>query len=74
MMILYVVLIMVISNSFFSIKTAALMWFITGTAAAANLPRSRSLWDMLAPAPQPPSSDSQRLPSADKSRSAGIRP
>jgi len=74
MMILYVVLIMVISNSFFSIKTAALMWFMTGTAAAVNLPRVRSLWDRLAPAPQPPSSASQRLPSAERSRSAGISP
>lgn len=72
MMILYVVLIMVISNSFFSIKTAALMWFMTGTAAAVNLPRVRSLWDMLAP--QPPSSDLQRLPSAERSLSAGISP
>jgi putative polymerase len=74
MMILYVALIMVISNSFFSIKTAALMWFMTGTAAAVNLPRVRSLWDRLAPAPQPPSSDSQRLPSAERSRSAVISP
>ena len=71
MMILYLALIMVISNSFFSIKTAALMWFITGTAAAANLPRTRSLWDRLAPAPQPPSRDPQRVPSAERSRSAG---
>jgi putative polymerase len=44
---LYLVLIMVISNSFFSIKTAALMWFITGTAASAVLPRVPSLWDRL---------------------------
>lgn len=71
MMILYLILIMVISNSFFSIKTAALMWFLTGTAAAISLPKRRSLWDRLALAPQPPSSAVQRVPSAEKSRSAG---
>lgn len=69
MMILYLILIMVISNSFFSIKTAALMWFLTGTAAAINIPKTRSLWDRLAP--QPPPSDSQRVPSAERSRNAG---
>jgi putative polymerase len=74
MMILYLVLIMVISNSFYSIKTAALMWFMTGTVAAVNLPRLRSFWDRLAPVPQRPSSDPQRVPSAEKSRSAGSRP
>jgi putative polymerase len=71
MMILYLMLIMVISNSFFSIKTAALMWFMTGTAAAVNLPKTRSIWARLFPPPQPPSSDGQRVPSADRSRSAG---
>jgi putative polymerase len=77
-MILYLVLIMVISNSFYSIKTASLMWFMTGTVAAANLPRLKSFWDRLAPVPasgpQRASSASQRVPSAEKSRSAGIRP
>lgn len=74
MMILYLVLIMVISNSFYSIKTAALMWFMTGTIAAVNLPRLKSFWDRLAPVAQRSSSDPQRVPSAEKSRSAGSRP
>ena len=74
MMILYLVLIMVISNSFYSIKTAALMWFMTGTVAAMNLPRLKSFWDRLGPGTQPPSSEAQRVPSAEKSRSAGSRP
>jgi putative polymerase len=39
MMIIYLLLIMVISNSFYSIKTGALMWFLTGTAAAVAWPR-----------------------------------
>lgn len=74
MMILYLILIMVISNSFFSIKTAALMWFLTGTVAAINVPRARSLWERVAMAFQRPPSDGQRVPSAEKSRSAGISP
>jgi putative polymerase len=74
MMILYLILIMVISNSFFSIKTGALMWFLAGTAAAVDLPRIRSFWDRLAPAPSRQSSDGHFVPSAEKSRSAGIRP
>lgn len=73
MIILYLIMIMVISNSFFSIKTAALMWFLAGTAAAASLPKTRSIWGRLAPAPQPPS-DSQRVPSAERSRRAGNSP
>lgn len=32
MIVIYLLLLMLISNSFFSIKTAALMWFILGTA------------------------------------------
>lgn len=74
MMILYLLLIMVISNSFFSIKTAALMWFLSGTAAAVNLPKVRSIWAKLAPAPQPPSMAGQRVPSAERSRSAANKP
>jgi putative polymerase len=73
MMILYLILIMVISNSFFSIKTAALMWFMTGTAAAIDIPNVRSLRLRLGLGPQRPSSDPQRVPSAEKSRSDGIR-
>lgn len=73
MMVIYLMLIMVISNSFFSIKTAALMWFLTGTAAAVDLPKVRSLWDRIAPKPQPPSRAGQRVPSAERSRSAGRR-
>lgn len=74
MMALYLMLIMVISNSFFSIKTGALMWFLTGTATAVILPRTRSLWERLLLSLQRPSSDGQRVPSAEKSLSAGIRP
>ena len=70
-MIIYLMLIMMISNSFFSIKTAALMWFLTGTAAAADLPPVKSLWDRLAPAPQRSSRAGQREPSAERSLSAG---
>ncbi|OLP46627.1 hypothetical protein [Rhizobium oryziradicis] len=49
MMIVYLVLLMLISNSFYSIKTAALMWFLIGTsdvAAWATLTNSR-----ISPAP-----------------------
>jgi putative polymerase len=74
MMILYLILIMVISNSFFSIKTAALMWFLTGTAAAIAIPRTRTLWERFARAVQRPSSDGQAVPWAEKSRNAGSRP
>lgn len=74
MMILYLMLIMVISNSFFSIKTAALMWFLAGTASAIDLPAARSLWDWLfAPAPLQ-SRAGQAAPSADRSRRAGRSP
>lgn len=73
MMILYLILIMVISNSFFSIKTAALMWFLTGTVAAVSLPRAKSLWDRLVLPSQLPSSAGQRVPSAERSRSAGSK-
>ena len=34
MVLIYLLLLMIISNSFFSIKTAALLWFILGTAHA----------------------------------------
>jgi putative polymerase len=73
MMFLYLVLIMVISNSFYSIKTGALMWFMAGTAAAVDWPRIRSFWDRLTPA-QPRSRAGQAVPSAERSRSAGARP
>jgi putative polymerase len=36
MMIIYLLLIMIISNSFYSVKTGGLMWFLTGVASAAN--------------------------------------
>lgn len=74
MMFLYLILIMVISNSFFSIKTGALMWFLAGTAASVDLPRLRSLWDRLAPAPSRQSRDGHLVPSAERSRSAGKSP
>jgi putative polymerase len=45
MMIIYLLLIMTISNSFYSVKTAALMFFMMGTATAVQLPASRSLWN-----------------------------
>ena len=73
MMALYLMLIMVISNSFFSIKTGALMWFLTGTAAAVNLPKTRSMWERFLLRLQPPK-DEHLVPSAEKSRSAGISP
>ncbi|MBB4010653.1 hypothetical protein [Allorhizobium taibaishanense] len=36
MMVVYLLLLMLISNSFYSIKTAALMWFLIGTADAVD--------------------------------------
>ncbi|MCV3767578.1 UDP-phosphate alpha N-acetylglucosaminyltransferase [Rhizobium sp. TRM95796] len=36
MMIIYLLLIMIISNSFYSVKTGGLMWFLTGVASAAS--------------------------------------
>jgi putative polymerase len=42
MMIVYLLLIMIISNSFYSVKTAALMFFMVGTVGAAQLPDLRS--------------------------------
>ncbi|MDQ0458168.1 UDP-phosphate alpha N-acetylglucosaminyltransferase [Rhizobium paknamense] len=36
MMMIYLLLLMLISNSFYSIKTAALMWFLLGTADTAD--------------------------------------
>lgn len=71
MMIVYLLLIMVISNSFFSIKTGALMWFLAGTASAVQLPLVKSFWLRLAERAQ--SSDGQAAPWAEKSRSAGSR-
>jgi putative polymerase len=47
MMIVYLLLIMIISNSFYSVKTAALMFFLLGTSAAAQMPEARSYWDRL---------------------------
>lgn len=47
MMIVYLMLILIISNSFYSVKTAALMFFMLGTANAVILPQSRSLWSRL---------------------------
>lgn len=38
MMIIYLLLIMIISNSFYSVKTGGLMWFLTGVASAATFP------------------------------------
>lgn len=39
MMVVYLLLLMLISNSFYSIKTAALMWFLIGTADAVDWTR-----------------------------------
>lgn len=47
MMIIYLMLIMIISNSFYSVKTAALMFFLLGTAASADFPPARSLWSRM---------------------------
>lgn len=47
MMIIYLMLILIISNSFYSIKTAALMFFMLGTANAVQFPESKSIWDRL---------------------------
>ncbi len=44
MIIIYLLLLMIISNSFYSIKTAALMWFLLGTTSAAQLPELKSRW------------------------------
>ena len=44
MMIVYLLLILIISNSFYSVKTAALMFFMLGTANAVKLPQPHSLW------------------------------
>jgi putative polymerase len=71
MMIVYLLLIMVISNSFFSIKTGALMWFLAGTASAIDIPPVKSFLVRLAGRFQ--SSAGQDAPSADRSRSAGVR-
>ena len=71
MMIVYLLLIMVISNSFFSIKTGALMWFLAGTAAAVDIPAVKSLWSRLLERAQ--SRAGHAAPSADRSRRAGVR-
>lgn len=47
MMIVYLILILIISNSFYSVKTAALMFFMLGTANAVILPEARSIWSRL---------------------------
>jgi putative polymerase len=47
MMIVYLLLILIISNSFYSVKTAALMFFMLGTANAVQLPQAHSLWNKL---------------------------
>ena len=47
MMIIYLMLILIISNSFYSVKTAALMFFMLGTVNAVQFPASNSLWDRL---------------------------
>lgn len=71
MMIVYLLLIMVISNSFFSIKTGALMWFMAGTVSAVEIPAVSSFWVRLAERFQ--SRAGQAAPSADRSRRAGVR-
>ncbi len=43
MMIVYLLLIMIISNSFYSVKTGSLMWFLTGTVAGVTIPRAKGL-------------------------------
>lgn len=40
MILIYLLLLMLISNSFYSIKTGALLWFILGTATHADIPAS----------------------------------
>jgi len=47
MMIIYLLLILIISNSFYSVKTAALMFFLLGTVASVDLPQSRSFWSRM---------------------------
>lgn len=42
MVIVYLLLLMLISNSFYSIKTGALLWFILGTVTHVDLPDTRS--------------------------------
>lgn len=47
MMIIYLLLIMIISNSFYSVKTGGLMWFLTGVASAAGFVDRPSLLSRL---------------------------
>lgn len=44
MMIVYLMLILIISNSFFSVKTAALMFFLLGTVSAVDFPERHGFW------------------------------
>jgi len=44
MMIVYLMLILIISNSFYSVKTAALMFFLLGTVSAVEFPERTGFW------------------------------
>lgn len=59
MVMIYLLLLMIISNSFFSIKTAALLWFILGTAHWVDW-SSLSRRTRPAPAREPPGTDLSR--------------
>ena len=47
MMIIYLLLILIISNSFYSVKTAAIMFFMLGTANAVQFPPIPSIWSRM---------------------------
>jgi putative polymerase len=47
MMIVYLLLILIISNSLYSVKTAAMMFFMLGTANSVILPQSQSIWNRM---------------------------
>ncbi|MCF1495142.1 UDP-phosphate alpha N-acetylglucosaminyltransferase [Agrobacterium vitis] len=59
MMVIYLLLLMLISNSFYSIKTAALMWFLIGTADAVDWTKILAYRDR---------KDGQSAEAAEKSR------
>ena len=62
MVLVYLLLLMLISDSFYSIKTAALLWFILGTA------------NSVSPAPSPTAQVERRRPEARDFRAGAVRP
>ena len=62
MVLVYLLLLMLISDSFYSIKTAALLWYILGTA------------NSVAPAPSPIVPVERRRPEARDFRAGAVHP